>query len=162
MPLFYAKRAAAYQSLKKLGQAMRDLDSALEADGNYSTGYLHRGKLHRCVLTGNRWFSSWCGAQAATGTCIPLAGTWGVGAGGVAGLPCLRHLSSASCLHQLSSAPALRYLSIAPCLHRPSNAGVRGALRSAPNTCLLLCLMSDRCCAGRCAAWTMPSRISRA
>lgn len=45
--LFYAKRAAAYQSLKKLGQALRDLDSALEVDGNYSTGYLHRGKLHR-------------------------------------------------------------------------------------------------------------------
>jgi DnaJ family protein C protein 3 len=49
VPLFYAKRAAAYQSLKKLGQAMRDLDSALEVDGNYSTGYLHRGKLHRYV-----------------------------------------------------------------------------------------------------------------
>jgi tetratricopeptide (TPR) repeat protein len=46
--LFYAKRAAAYQSLNKLGQALRDLDSALEVDGNYSTGYLHRGKLHRC------------------------------------------------------------------------------------------------------------------
>lgn len=53
--LFYAKRAAAYQSLKKLGQALRDLDSALEVDGNYSTGYLHRGKLHRWVgLAGGR------------------------------------------------------------------------------------------------------------
>jgi len=47
VPLFYAKRAAAYQSVKKLGQALRDLDAALEVDGNYSTGYLHRGKLHR-------------------------------------------------------------------------------------------------------------------
>lgn len=47
VPLFYAKRAAAYQSLNKLGQALRDLDAALEVDGNYSTGYLHRGKLHR-------------------------------------------------------------------------------------------------------------------
>jgi DnaJ family protein C protein 3 len=45
--LFYAKRAAAYTSLKKLGQALRDLDAALEVDGNYTTGYLHRGKLHR-------------------------------------------------------------------------------------------------------------------
>lgn len=50
VPLFYAKRAAAYQSIKKLGQALRDLDAALEADGSYSTGYLHRGKLHRCVV----------------------------------------------------------------------------------------------------------------
>lgn len=49
MALFYAKRAAAYLSLKRLGQALRDLDSALEVDGNYSTGYLHRGKLHRCA-----------------------------------------------------------------------------------------------------------------
>lgn len=47
MALFYAKRAAAYTSLKKLGQALRDLDAALEVDGNYTTGYLHRGKLHR-------------------------------------------------------------------------------------------------------------------
>lgn len=66
VPLFYAKRAAAYQSLKKLGQALRDLDSALEVDGNYSTGYLHRGKLHRCAQLA---VTTWCLASWA-GSCL--------------------------------------------------------------------------------------------
>lgn len=46
-PLFYTKRAAAYISLKKYTLAMKDLDRALEQDGAFTQGYLHRGKLHR-------------------------------------------------------------------------------------------------------------------
>jgi tetratricopeptide (TPR) repeat protein len=46
-PLFYTKRAAAYMSLKKYAQALKDLDRAVDVDDTFMQGYLHRGKLHR-------------------------------------------------------------------------------------------------------------------
>jgi tetratricopeptide (TPR) repeat protein len=50
-PLFYTKRAAAYISLKKYAQALKDLDRAVDVDDTFMQGYLHRGKLHRCAAS---------------------------------------------------------------------------------------------------------------
>uniref|UniRef100_A0A383VTQ7 J domain-containing protein n=1 Tax=Tetradesmus obliquus TaxID=3088 RepID=A0A383VTQ7_TETOB len=50
-PLFYTKRAAAYMSLKKYAQALKDLDRAVDVDDTFMQGYLHRGKLHRQVCS---------------------------------------------------------------------------------------------------------------
>jgi tetratricopeptide (TPR) repeat protein len=47
--LFYTKRAAAYMSLRQHSAALRDLDAAIEKDGAFTAGYLHRGKLQRCA-----------------------------------------------------------------------------------------------------------------
>jgi tetratricopeptide (TPR) repeat protein len=52
-PLFYTKRAAAYMSLKKYSQALKDLDRAVDVDDTFMQGYLHRGKLHRCAASSN-------------------------------------------------------------------------------------------------------------
>jgi tetratricopeptide (TPR) repeat protein len=51
--LFFTKRAAAYMSLRQHSAALRDLDAAIEKDGAFTQGYLHRGKLQRCAA----W---WC------------------------------------------------------------------------------------------------------
>jgi len=45
--MLYTKRAAAYMSLRQHSQALRDLDRAVEMDGKFTQGYLHRGRLHR-------------------------------------------------------------------------------------------------------------------
>lgn len=47
--IFYSKRAAAYVSLKKYAQALKDLDRAVDVDSSFTQGYLSRGKLHRCA-----------------------------------------------------------------------------------------------------------------
>jgi tetratricopeptide (TPR) repeat protein len=62
-PLFYTKRAAAYMSLKKYSQALKDLDRAVGVDDTFMQGYLHRGKLHRCAASN-------CNSKAAV--CVSL------------------------------------------------------------------------------------------
>lgn len=45
--LLYTKRAAAYIASRQGSLALRDLNSAIEQDNTFTTGYIHRGKVHR-------------------------------------------------------------------------------------------------------------------
>ncbi len=47
--LLFTKRAAAHLGNRQNSHALRDLDQAVEMDPTYTQGFLHRGKLHKCV-----------------------------------------------------------------------------------------------------------------
>lgn len=53
--LFFTKRAAAYMSLRQHSSALRDLNAAIAADGGFTQGYLHRGKLQRWAAAARWW-----------------------------------------------------------------------------------------------------------
>ena len=46
-PLGYTKRAAAYVQLKKYGDALQDLNTAIEKDPTSTQAYLHRGRIRK-------------------------------------------------------------------------------------------------------------------